>query len=101
MQRTARPLAAPFGIERLGDRQRVGVDLEHMADGGPLPIKSLDAGEILSDERTRGVLTRLEAPLEVGQRGFLELECGDGWRPIRWGSLLPGRRRRPSTSGSG
>ena len=42
VQRPARSLLAPLAVERVGDGERVGVDLDDRAERGPLPVDRLD-----------------------------------------------------------
>ena len=90
MQRPTRTFGLALRIERAGLRQRVGVGFEYGAQGRSLPVQVLDALEVGRHERAGGVLSRLEACLQLGDGHLLELE-GRGYpRP---GSTDPARKR--------
>ena len=50
--------ALALGVELVGDAERVGIDLDDAAQRRALPVDRLDAGEVLVDERARGLLAR-------------------------------------------
>src|SRR5207247_1241002 len=72
--RHSRALGLPLGIECGGVRERVGVRVEHRAQGRSLAVQLIDPLEIGGHERARGVLARLEARLQPGDGDLLELE---------------------------
>ena len=78
--------ALAFLIESAGDRQRVGVDLEHAGDPG---VERLDPLEIELGGSERGELAALEAPPELGDADLEQLEVAAGHA---------GRLRRGSTA---
>jgi hypothetical protein len=57
------PLAFP--VECIGDRERVGIDLNHAVNRGTSLIDLLDASEVVLDDAARRVLCRLSLRLEV------------------------------------
>ena len=56
VQRAARAARLSFGVELVGDRQRVGIDLEDAAERRALPVEGVDARQIFLGERSRRVL---------------------------------------------
>ena len=75
VQRTARSAAPPLRVEGVGNRQRVGIRLEHAVQRRIVSIDLVDAREVFLDERSRRVPSRLHALLQIGDRGFLEVEA--------------------------
>ena len=64
MQRPARPLGPPLGVERGGDRVRVRVDLLHAAQRGPAAVDRLDPLQVDVDQRLRGEAAGLHRLLQ-------------------------------------
>jgi hypothetical protein len=88
VERSAGALAAPLGVERVGDGERLRVDFDHRPQLRPFGVQGVDAGQILLGERARRLLARGESSLKLGDRGFLELEgsrSGGGGRSRRGG----------------
>ena len=93
VQRAARSPALALRVEPVGDRERVGVDLEHAVQRRPDPVDRLDAREVFVDERPGGLPSRLHPLLQVGDRRLLEIERGRGVSLVYLGAgLRPGRR---------
>ena len=61
VQRPARPLRLALVVERVGDRQRVGVDLDHARSAGPCG-RGLDARQVGLDQRARRAAARAASP---------------------------------------
>jgi len=78
VQRASHLARLALGVQSLRDRCRVGVDLDHGAQRGALAIDRVDAGQVLVDERARGVLAGLHALLQLRDGRLLELEGRDG-----------------------
>src|SRR5207253_3122037 len=69
------PRPPQLRVEGVGNRQRVGIRLEHAVQRRTVSIDLLDAREVFLDERSRRVASRLHALLQIGDRGFLEVEA--------------------------
>jgi hypothetical protein len=74
VQRTARAARLAFGVELVGDRQRVRIRLQDGADRGPLAVEGGDSRQIFFSERPRGVLPGLHPVLQFDDRRFVEIE---------------------------
>ena len=84
VQRAARPFVAPLFVERIGDRQRVGIELDDGVDGRPALVDFVDALEILLRQGARAsYLPDFIRCLQIRDGGFIELEgfyghgCGE------------------------
>ena len=91
------PLALPLGVERVGDRQRVGIGLEDGAQLRALAcVERLDAGEVGLGDRPRRLLAGEHRGAEIGDRRLRELERR---RSRRGGRRCGGLREQGSCGG--
>ena len=74
MQWAAHLLRAPFGVQRIRDRQRIGVRLEDLIEGGAALIQLADAREIQFGDLARRVLPALHRVLQLRNGDFIQLE---------------------------
>ena len=75
VQRPAHALAFALGVERVGNRQRVGIELDDRPQRRTAAIDRLDARGVQLDEPPRGVAAGRHRLLQLGDRRFVELEC--------------------------
>ena len=54
MQRPARAFLAPFLVQRVGDLERIGVELDHRVEARAVAVDGFDAGEVRFDEGAGG-----------------------------------------------
>ncbi len=107
MQRPARALRLPLGVERAGDGQRLGVDLQHRAQHRTAAVERRDARQVSLDQPARGQPAGGHPRLQLGDGGLGQLEAvrrrGRGARGgIAAGVGLGGRRgRRGAARGLG
>ena len=77
MQRPASTLLRPLRVERLGDRERVGIELDDGVEPRPRFVDLRDTVEGCHDERARGRLPARHRGLQFGDRGGLDVgRCG-------------------------
>ena len=69
-------LGPPLRVERVGDRERVRIRLDDVAQRGSLAVEGVDAGEVGRGEPARGQGARRHAALQLLDRRLLELEGG-------------------------
>ena len=72
------PLRLPLGVERVGDRQRVGIDLDDRAQRRTAAIDLLDALQVELDESTRGVSPGRHPVLQLGDGRFVRARTAIG-----------------------
>jgi hypothetical protein len=63
---------ASFLIQRLGDGQGLGVDLQNGAQGRPVTIERFDPIAVKLDELSRAQPSRLHQPLQLSDRSFFQ-----------------------------
>ena len=72
VQRAPGTFRAPLGIECVGDRSCVGIDLDDRSQLGSAPVDLLDPFQIQVRQLPGGVTARCHPLLELGRGGFLE-----------------------------
>ena len=78
MQGTAHFARLPLLVERIGERERVGIGLEHVAQRWTIQVQSCDAIQIQLRDGSRRHPPRRHPRLKFGERCLLELEWGNG-----------------------
>ena len=94
------PFAAALRVERVGDRARVGIDLDDGVEGGPGTIEALDAIEVEIDELPGRVSPGLHPRLELRQCRFVERELCRRLR-LRRGARLAEAQSEKQQKGTG
>ena len=74
VERPARPLLLSLAVEGLGDRQRVGVQLDDAPKARPAAVDLVDPGQVLLDEGAGRQLPLPHPLLEVADRRLGEVE---------------------------
>jgi hypothetical protein len=74
MQRSANPAGPSLGIEAIRDRERIGVDFDDASQSRTAAIDRFDPYEVFLGERSRGVMSRAHAILQIADRCFFEVE---------------------------
>jgi hypothetical protein len=74
VQRAAHLAGSAFGIERFGDRQRIGVEFDHRIDARPGTVDALDARQIGAHQILRTHAAGSLGGGELFDAGFLDLE---------------------------
>ena len=64
VQRATRAFFLPLLVQRLGDGEGIGVDLDHRAQARPMVVDGIDAFQIQAGELTGGQLTAVHAGLD-------------------------------------
>src|SRR5581483_9567167 len=82
VERTAHVTGAAFAIERVGDGQRFGVDLDDRVHCRAFLIERIDAREIPLNNGSSRKPIFAEAAFEIGECGFFEIRgsCAEGAR---------------------
>jgi hypothetical protein len=105
VERPAHASRSALLIARIGDRQCVGVDLDHRVDGRAAPVDLLDAREIPLGDRPRRPRAGAHGVLKLGDGGFFQLERGarvpSGQGGARGTRGLGERATREGWSGNG
>jgi hypothetical protein len=93
MQRPAYLAGLALGVERVGDRERVWIGVDHGAELGPPTIERLDPPEVERGDPARGVAAGLHGALQLIDRDLVELEAAGGGAALCTGRLAEIERR--------
>ena len=74
VERPAHAAGPAFGVEGVGDRRGVRVDLEDAAQLGAAPVDRVDPRQVFLDERPRRLLAGFHPLLQIGDRHLVEIE---------------------------
>ena len=78
VERPARAPGLAFGVERVGDRPCLGIDLEHRAERRTGAVDLLDPPEVEIDDLPRRIPPRLHPLLQLFDGHLIEHERGGG-----------------------